>query len=229
MSTPRPELTVARWWAVALPALALSLFACGTSEPGSDEVAASADSAAAEGSGLPQETPDSLTPTAPSAGSPGTESSTALTAEGWGPIRVGMTRAELVAAAGEDANPEAVGGPEPEVCDEFRPARAPEGMLVMLENGRVTRITLSEGAEVRTDRGFGVGDSADEIKRAYGEAAEAMPHKYSPAPAEYITVWTVRPGSSDEARGIVYEIGEDGRVAHIYAGGPSIQYVEGCL
>ena len=27
----------------------------------------------------------------------------------------------------------------------------------------------------------------------------------------------------------VYEIGEDGRVVHIHAGGPSITYVEGCL
>ena len=51
---------------------------------------------------------------------------TLLTAEGWDGLRIGMTRAEVVAAAGEDANPEAVGGPEPEMCDEFRPADAPE-------------------------------------------------------------------------------------------------------
>ncbi|HEX6926754.1 MAG TPA: hypothetical protein VF167_15135 [Longimicrobiaceae bacterium] len=229
MSTTRPDLSVARRRSIALPALALLLFACGSPEPGSDEVAASADSVEVDGSGVAQDTADSPTPSAPSAGSAGTDSSPPLTPEGWGPIRIGMTRAELVAAAGEDANPEAVGGPEPEACDEFRPTQAPEGMLVMVERDRVTRITISAGADVRTDRGFGVGGSAEEIKQAYGEAAETMPHKYSPAPAEYITVWTVRPGSSGEARGIVYEVGEDGRVAHIHAGGPSIQYVEGCL
>lgn len=49
-----------------------------------------------------------------------------LTAEGFGPLRIGMTRAQVVEAMGEDSDPEAVGGPDPESCDEFRPARAPE-------------------------------------------------------------------------------------------------------
>ena len=31
------------------------------------------------------------------------------------------------------------------------------------------------------------------------------------------------------ARGIVYEVGLEGDVSQIHAGGPSIQYVEGCL
>jgi len=139
-----------------------------------------------------------------------------------------MTRAEVVAAAGEDANPDAVGGPEPEVCDEFRPVRAPEGLRVMIERDRLTRITLSAGAGITTERGFGVGDPAAPIKEAYGADAVVSPHKYSPAPAEYITVWRTAPGGPD-ARGLVYEIGPDGRVVHIHAGGPSIQYVEGCL
>ena len=151
-----------------------------------------------------------------------------LTAEGWGPLRIGMTRDEVVAASGEDANPQAVGGPDPEACDEFRPARAPEGMLVMVERGRLTRISLSAGSDVRTERGFGPGDPASAIRAAYGDAAVISPHKYQPHPAEYITVWATAPPGPD-ARGIVYEIGPDGRVAHVHAGGPSIQYVEGCL
>jgi hypothetical protein len=151
-----------------------------------------------------------------------------LTAEGWGPLRVGMTLEEVVAAAGEDANPEAVGGPDPSQCDEFRPSEAPEGMLVMLESNRLSRISVFGDSEVQTDEGFGVGDEAAEIKAAYGPRAEAMPHKYVTAPAEYITVWTSPPASA-EPRGIVYEVGEDGLVTHVHAGGPSIQYVEGCL
>jgi hypothetical protein len=55
-----------------------------------------------------------------------------ITPDGWGPLRIGMSGAEVVAAAGEDANPDAVGGPDPERCDEFRPARAPAGILVMV-------------------------------------------------------------------------------------------------
>ena len=32
-----------------------------------------------------------------------------------------------------------------------------------------------------------------------------------------------------DSRGIRYEVGDNGKVAFIHAGGPSIQYVEGCL
>ena len=150
-----------------------------------------------------------------------------LTPDGWGPLRIGMTRAEVVAAVGDDDQP-AVGAPDPESCDEFHPTRAPAGMRVMIERGRLTRITLSRDAEVRTEHGFGVGHTAGEIKAALGARAVASPHEYGESPSEYITVW-VGASTDPEPRGIVYEIGSDGRVAQVHAGGPSIQYVEGCL
>ena len=138
-----------------------------------------------------------------------------------------MTHADVVAAAGPDADPDAVGGPDPETCDEFRPSRAPEGMLVMIEDGRLARISISK-AGIRTDRGFGIGATASAIKAAYGAGASATPHQYLSAQAEYITVWTTDPNATD-ARGIVYETGPDGLVISVLAGGPSIQYVEGCV
>ena len=172
--------------------------------------------------------------TAPEPTPPPAASSTAphLTAEGWGPLRIGMTRAEVVAALGEDANPEAVGGPDPASCDEFRPERAPEAMLVMVERDRLTRISLIRPSDVTTDRGYGVGDPGDGIAAAYGAEAVREPHKYEPAPAGYITVWSRGGGSGyvedPDARGLVFEVGQDGAVKAIRAGGPSIQYVEGC-
>jgi hypothetical protein len=156
------------------------------------------------------------------------DTATHLTADGWGPLRIGMTQEEVIAAAGADANPEAVGGPDPEQCDEFRPTHAPEGMIVMIERGFLTRISLGAGSTVKTDRGFGVGDTADAIKRAYGTAIVTAPHHYAPAPAEYITIWSTASGEPN-ARGLVYEIGADGRVMHVRAGGPSIAYAEGCV
>src|SRR5690606_13303693 len=132
------------------------------------------------------------------------------------------------AAAGEDANPGAVGGPEPEQCDQFRPTGAPEGMLAMIENGLLTRISISRDAGVLTTEGFGIGAPAESVAAAYGERAVISPHKYLAAPGAYITVWETAPGQG-EARGIVYEIGLDGRVQHVHAGASSIQYVEGCL
>jgi len=151
-----------------------------------------------------------------------------LTSEGWGELRIGMTRQEVVATLGEDANPNAVGGPDPEACDQFRPERAPNGLLVMIEQGRLTRISLSGASGIETEGGLAVGDSASVVRSHFGARAASSLHKYLEAPAEYLTVWTTAPSASDP-RGIVYEVGTDARVMHIHAGGPSIQYVEGCL
>ena len=148
-----------------------------------------------------------------------------ITPDGWGPLRIGMTLDQVVAAAGEDANPEAVGGPEPEACDEFRPANAPEGILVMIERGVLTRISVLANNGVATSAGIRVGDPADRVLQVYGDRVVLDPHKYVDPPAAYLTVW--REGG--ERRGIRYEVGSDGTVTHIRGGGESIEYVEGCL
>jgi hypothetical protein len=198
---------------------ALTLAACGAPD-------APEPSGPPPGSAPPEPAPTAPAPTPAPAGN-------VLTATGLGPLRIGMTRAEVVAAWGEDASPGAVGGADPARCDEFRPARAPEGTLVMIENDRLTRISLIRGSTLKSDRGFGLGAEAAAVKAAYGPAAVASPHKYSSAPAEYLTVWTPPTSGTayvqdPNARGLVYEIGMDGRVAAIRGGGPSIQYVEGC-
>ena len=152
----------------------------------------------------------------------------ALTPEGWGPLRIGMSLEQVIAAAGEDANPRAVGGPDPESCDEFRPARAPAGLLVMIEDGYLTRISLGAGSAITTDRGFGIDARASEVASAYGTKALMSPHKYVDAPAVYITAWSVAPPHPGP-RGVVYEVDAQGDVMRIHAGGASIAYVEGCL
>jgi hypothetical protein len=171
---------------------------------------------------------DPAAPTSPM--EPGAPVSAAekLTAQGFGPLRIGMTRAEVEAALGPDSDPEAVGGPDPESCDMFRPERAPDGLLVMIENGVLTSVWLSRNTAVETDRALNIGDPAAEVKRVYGAAAEVVPHKYAPPPAEYVTVWSTADHTGAAARGLTYEIGSDGRVQSIAGGGPSIQYVEGC-
>ena len=66
----------------------------------------------------------------------------ALTPAGLGELRIGMSRAEVVETAG-DSN---AASPDPEACEQFHPARAPEGVLVMLEQGKLTRISLTRNS-----------------------------------------------------------------------------------
>jgi hypothetical protein len=197
-----------------LSALALALAACGPA----GEAPAPATSTAEAPAAPPEAAPSSA--------------GDLLTATGWGPLKIGMTRDEVVAAAGDTRNPDAVGIPGSD-CVEFQPKNVPENLWVMLEAGRLTRLSIADMSILKTDKGLGLGDTAAAVKAAYGAAATASPHKYQDAPAEYITVWEGGPRDDaymedEAARGIVYEIDGTGKVGAIHAGGPSIQYVEGC-
>ncbi|WP_291834696.1 hypothetical protein [Brevundimonas sp.] len=165
---------------------------------------------------------------APAPEVPAPAPSNVLTANGFGPLRIGMTTAEIEAALGADSNPNAVGGADPASCDMFHPARAPEGLLVMTNGGALASVWLTRASTVTTDRGFKIGDEAAAVKAAYGASAVVVPHKYEAAPAEYITVWATADHAGPAARGVKYEIGQDGKVKSIAGGGPSIEYVEGC-
>ncbi|MGO4409950.1 MULTISPECIES: hypothetical protein [unclassified Brevundimonas] len=152
-----------------------------------------------------------------------------LTTEGFGAIRVGQTLAEVEQAYGAPAKPIV----DPNGCNVFHPARAPEGVWVMTEEGKVSRVTLRDGASVTTDRALGLGAPAAEVKRVYGAAAQLSPHKYESAPSEYITVWSGGPRgeayvTEAAARGVRYDVGANGKVKAVHGGGPSIQLVESC-
>jgi hypothetical protein len=203
-------------------AACVALAACSGGEPGE------ANAVTAEASAIAGNT--ASTPRAPASDSSGLAP---LTADGWGPLKIGMTLAEITQAMGPDSNPEAVGGPDPESCDQFRPERAPEGMLVMVENKRLTRISLIRDSTVKTGQGLGLGATPAQVRAAYGPALRSGPHKYVESPAEYLVAWTNAGGPIDgtvppDSRGINYEVDGTGKVNAIHAGGPSILYVEGC-
>lgn len=179
-------------------------------------------------------TPETKAPdvTAPAEGSAHAASSAVLTPFGYGSLKIGMTQAEVDAAFGPP--PANAAEAAPTECRYYHPPRGPEGMLVMMENGVLTRLTATKGSTVKTEDGIGVGDDGEQLKVRYGATATVTPHKYQGAPSAYVTLWPGKPQlqgayvTDPTARGLVYEIGQDGKVAFIHAGGPSIQNVEGC-
>lgn len=196
---------------IALSALMFAAAACSEPEPATPAPPATE---------TPAPTPE--TPTVPAGN--------VLSAEGFGPVRVGMTEAEVVALWGAASGHMTETG----TCQILNFAQAPAGVLVMFNDGRVGRISLTRNATFDTDRGLGLGDQAAEVKRVYGAALQSQPHKYQEAPAEDLFVWNGGPRAESyvqdaAARGVRYEIGSDGKVMAIHAGGPSIQLVEGCF
>lgn len=145
-----------------------------------------------------------------------------LTPGGLGPIRIGMTEAEVRAAVGPNRL-DGDTGDDFEGCKEMQLKGNLAGVWVMLQEDEVTRITLGEGSTHKTDKGLGVGSSAAQVRAAYGAALQVEPHKYAGEGAEYLTVWT-----KPETEGLRYETAQNGIVDTIHAGGGSIRYVEGC-
>ena len=145
-----------------------------------------------------------------------------LTPDGYGPARIGMTRAQVSAALRSPLQGQAV--EDEETCIELTATRGHPNLFLLFEDGRLSRISTAGGGRIRTQRGIGVGSSAAEVRRAYGPRIEAETHEYLGAPAEYLT-WWARPNR----RGLRFETDTDRRVDTIHAGNASIRYIEGCL
>ena len=143
-----------------------------------------------------------------------------LTADGLGPVRIGMSQAQVSKALKTRLTGEAV--EDENVCVE-KEARSLRGVGFMFENGRLTRISIWKPSRTKTQRGITIGATAADVRRAYGRGLKAETNYYEDKPAEYLTYWTA-PGK----RGIRFETGTDRRVYVIHGGTSSIQYVEGC-
>lgn len=148
---------------------------------------------------------------------------TPLTPEGWGDLKIGMSEADA-ARRFKLKIPSSDDGISSEACRELTFPKGGPDLVVMAEEGRVTRISAYGDSTARTDRGFGVGSQEADIRKAYGPALKVEPHSYDDLPAHYLTAWTA-PGK----RGVRYETDQKGRVTTVHVGGPSIRYIEGCL
>jgi hypothetical protein len=140
-----------------------------------------------------------------------------VTEYGIGPIRAGMTVAQANAVIGGGfAAPK--GGTSG--CKYAVLTKAPRGLWVMLQDGRVVRVEVRSGS-IATSTGARIGDSEARIKQLY-PGVVATPHKYV-AGGHYLTVT-----GSDPANRIVFET--DGSKVTTFRSGrtPEVENVEGC-
>jgi hypothetical protein len=160
-------------------------------------------------------TKDSTKTPAPSPSGP---PNMAVTEFGIGPIRAGMTVAQAAQAMGGGfAAPK--GGTAG--CTYAVLTKAPPGLAVMLQDGKVARVDVRSGT-VATAAGARIGDSEARIKSLYPGRVTVSPHKYVQG-GHYLTVTP-----ADNNYRIVFET--DGKKVTSYRSGrvPEVEQVEGC-
>ena len=142
--------------------------------------------------------------------------------DGFGPVRVGMTKAEVSRALGEPIV-RTLGAGDFE-CEYLQPAQHWKGVAFMFSRGRVARVDVREGV-TKTAAGIRLDDEISKVMKTYHGQVEVTPHHYIPEPeGKYLTV-----KSANGKRAIRFET-DGGRVATYYAGRfPEVEYVEGCL
>jgi hypothetical protein len=111
-------------------------------------------------------------------------------------------------------------------CDWVYPAVGsgiPDGINVMVVNGKIARIDVDTGA-VTTEDGGKIGDTEDRIKSIYGDELTIEPHKYIDG-GHYMTVLG---DSASAGKALVFET--DGMHVTSFRGGrlPEVKWVEGC-
>lgn len=142
-----------------------------------------------------------------------------VTEYGIGPVRAGMTLAQAAQAMdGGIAAPR--GGSTG--CGYAVLTKAPPGLAMMVENGKIARVEVRSG-RTPTSTGARVGDSEARIKSLYAGRVTSTPHKYLTG-GHYLTI-TPADGSANR---IVFET--DGKVVTEFRSGaqPAVEYVERC-
>jgi hypothetical protein len=166
---------------------------------------------------VPEPAPQAATP--PPAAEPAV---LPLTPEGWGSLKVGASEKDVRAAL---APFEVEGDPTDESykdCHHIN-SKVHPGLAAMIQDGRLTRLSLWSKSDVKTDKALGVGATEAQVKAAYGSAIKVTPHHYEGPLAHYLTAFDPK-----TQRGVRYETNDKGIVTTIHAGDGSIELVEGC-
>jgi hypothetical protein len=140
--------------------------------------------------------------------------------DGFGPIRIGMTRTQAERAAGLKLSDDRALSSA--YCYYLDFTRGIKGVIFMVTEGRISRVdVLAPG--YATVSGARIGDSEETLRTLYGERAKFSPHKYLGAAGNYVMV------SAGDGRHAVQFETRHGRVFRYRAGKfPEVALTEGC-
>ena len=146
----------------------------------------------------------------------------ALTTDGLGPVRIGMSVAAVEAATKRKL---AIEYPNSLECVEgVRADGQADHIGYLFENGRLARISVTRGATSTdnvTVKGLGIGASESDVRAVFKDII-SEPHQYDDQ-GRYLTTRPIA------GRAYRFEM-HLGRIGEIHAGQfSSVQYVEGCL
>ena len=136
-----------------------------------------------------------------------------------GPVRVGVTPAQLNSLLHEKLKEESDAGSES--CYYLESKKHPN-LRFMISDNRLARVDVID-RRVPTTNGIRVGDAEKHALEVYGPALKITPHQYIDD-GHYLTLHP-----QNRKYGIRFET-ENGKITMFYVGTfEAIQYVEGCL
>lgn len=140
----------------------------------------------------------------------------------FGKVRIGLSKGALERALHAPLVSDYSDPDSEAACHYVRSKSLPEGVSIMIRNGRVARVDVNAPG-IATLSGAQIGMSERELKNRYRNRLAEAPHKYAWPEGRYLTLH-----SSDRTRAIRFET--DGEVVTgFYAGtAESIQLAEGC-
>ena len=104
-----------------------------------------------------------------------------LTPAGWGPVRIGMTRAQTEKALALHLEGDAFDN-YGSCIELYSSNQKLSGLYFMFLDGKLSRISANGTSTIKTPRGIHVGSSADEVRKLYGPKLQAEPHHYTGDP-----------------------------------------------
>jgi hypothetical protein len=145
-----------------------------------------------------------------------------LRADGYGPVKIGMTVAEASEALQmplSSNNPET---DEP-ACFYVYPHGEPGTVGFMVTEEKIARIDVHfENPDIQTDKKIKFGSSTADVKKAYGKI-RIEPHPYGSPQEKYLIF------DQDDIFQIIFETDPSGNVTSLRSGKlPEVGFIEGC-